>query len=137
LVWLFGIAATLVVVGWQRSRLIGIVTRLIQTFWNPERNASRMLRRACRRSDAASANTAWLQWRSLQGSEFESYPGLKTAVNELQGTIYRNVSAGDWNGVSLGRAFKQQLAIAAHDRRQSNERSPLRPMNPVSCSGKR
>lgn len=137
LVWLFGIAAMLVVVVWQRSRLTGIVTRLIKIIWNPERNASRMLRWACCRSDAASANAAWLQWRSLQGSELESYPGLKTAVNELQATIYRNDSDDHWNGESLGRAFKQQLAMAAHDRRQSNDHSSLRPMNPVSCSGKR
>ena len=130
--WLFVPAAALLVVGWQRKRLVSMVTSIVHVCWNPERNASRALRRACRRHDATSANVAWQKWRRLQGSEYESSAALIAAVNELQSTIYMNASGVQWDGVVMAGAFKQQLATAAHERRQSETPSSLRPLNPVS-----
>ncbi len=130
--WLFVLAAALLVVGWQRKRLVSMVTVASQTFWNPERNSVRALRRACRRHDSASANTAWLQWRSLQGSGFETNASLKSAVSELQGAVYSKEPDGQWDGAALAIAFTQQLATAASNLHQSNEPSSLRPMNPAS-----
>lgn len=97
---------------WQRRRLAGWATRCWKKLNPPDRVAARQLLRACRRNDAAPAATAWNVWRDTQPAGFEPGPELRAAVLGLQRQLFGPVSAAQWHGAHLARAFNHYSAAA-------------------------
>jgi hypothetical protein len=91
---------------WQHRRFTGWA-RHFWSKWNPpDRVAARQLLRACRRNDAAGAETAWGLWRDTQGTGFQPGPELRAAVLGLQRQLFGPAPAGQWHGDDLARAFE-------------------------------
>ena len=130
--WLWptiGILILGVVVFLQRSRLARLVQGASHLMNLPELSAARELLRACRRNDAAAAETAWRKWTSLQPPRFKPSPDLGNAIVDLHRTRFGRADASNrWSGARLAASFRaERVAI----RRPHNHRdSQLRPLNP-------
>ena len=132
--WAWLIIMVLLVVGliiWQRQR----IARAFTTCWNawnpPDRLAARRLLRACRRNDAADASRAWLAWASLQEPRFVPTESLHIAATDLQRYCYGRSPDHDWDGHTLARAFREQLAALRQGRGHVKDEA-LPPLNPTS-----
>ena len=91
---------------------------LWQTVNPPHRVAARRLLRACRAGDAKSAESAWIQWRSLQPPHFTASSQLQAMVLELERQFYgpTALSPGEWQGTALAQAFQAQLRQTDRER---------------------
>ncbi|WP_339676169.1 hypothetical protein, partial [uncultured Gimesia sp.] len=94
---------------WQQRRIRSVLHQLRQR-WNPsEKMAARALLSACHKNDPGAAESAWQQWERSQASGQRISEELKTAVQELQRTIYGAGQKADWQGQQLADAFREHL----------------------------
>ncbi|HBL44155.1 MAG TPA: hypothetical protein DDZ90_12255, partial [Planctomycetaceae bacterium] len=63
----------------------------------------------CHKNDPGAAESAWQQWERSQASGQRISEELKTAVQELQRTIYGAGQKADWQGQQLADAFREHL----------------------------
>jgi len=112
--WPWVLAAALLVglSVWQGRRVAGWATRFWKKLNPPDRVAARQLLRACRRNDAASAETAWNAWRDAQSVGFQPVPELRAPVLGLQRQLLGPPPATPWRGDGLARAFERHQATA-------------------------
>jgi len=94
---------------WQRRRLWSWTKQGWKVLNPPDRVAARKLFRACRRHDAAAAETAWTTWRYLQGASFPPGPELQSALLGLQRHLFGPTQNASWEGKTLARAFGDTL----------------------------
>lgn len=97
---------------WQRRRLAGFARRGWQALNPPDRVAARHLMRACRRDDAASAESAWAAWLRTQRAGYRPGQELRGCVLDLQRSLFGREPGGAWQGAGLARAFRHELAAA-------------------------
>jgi hypothetical protein len=112
--WTSQLAAALLVLGlglWQRRRVAMLLARCWKKLNLPDRVAERKLLRACRQHDAAAAQDAWHQWRSMQDAKFLPGPELRAAVTGMQRCLFGPATAGSWRGDELARAFNVECAL--------------------------
>jgi hypothetical protein len=127
--WLLAVAVAVSGGAWQRRRLARWGKRGVNALNPPDRAAARQLRRACRRHDAAAAQTAWDAWRRTQDARFQPGPALHSAVLGLQRHRFGPAPAGTWQGDDLARAFDEHLAAA--NAPSSRDPAPVLPeLNP-------
>ncbi|MGE3311565.1 MAG: hypothetical protein AB7O66_16485 [Limisphaerales bacterium] len=99
---------------WQRRRLRGWVA-WIGARWNPpDHVAARRLLRACRRSDAEGALSAWTRWTLARAPDSPPLPDdLRRAVVELERSLYGAARPGQgpgrWHGQPLAGSFRAHL----------------------------
>lgn len=127
--WLLAAALILGIGLWQRRRLV----TWGRHYWNelnpPSRVAGRLLLRACRNHEAATAQTAWLGWRNTQDATFQPGPELHVAIVALQRHLFGPAPITTWNGNELACAFKAHLATSTtHNSQQPTSVLPL--LNP-------
>lgn len=111
----FWLLAALLVTGlglWQRRRVVMLLTQYWKQLNPPEGVAARKLLRACRRHEAAAAQTAWSQWHSLQDASFLAGPELRTAITEMQRCLFGPATTDTWSGIELARAFDAERTFA-------------------------
>lgn len=125
--WLLGMLLVGVLVIWQRRRLSSWAGECWKTLNPPDRVAARKLIRACRRDDAAAANTAWIEWQNTLNmavgqrpdaarsfrptvQPFQPSPELRAAVVEMQRVVFGPATTHSWRGDDLARTFAQSVA---------------------------
>ncbi|MEM9280573.1 MAG: hypothetical protein AAGA96_01995 [Verrucomicrobiota bacterium] len=111
----------------------------------PELMSRKQLLNACRRNDAASTQSALLQWKAslqtdaLHGPSYllwiehsETYLALEEAVESLAAQLYGLDESGiDWNGEPLRIAFLTQRKAWLSKRGDETEKSNLAQLNSV------
>ena len=129
--WLLTAALVAALSLWQRRRFAGWATCCWKKLNPPDRVAARQLLHACRRNDAALAETAWNAWRDLQSAGFKPDPELRDAVLGLRRQLFGPKTAAPWHGDSVARAFKKNPAAAAAETSFSHRpASALPELNP-------
>ena len=118
---------SIAVIFWQRRR-IGNGLRRIGHYWNsPERVAARKLLSGCRANDPHATQSAWQIWLNCRGADSSISPDLKTAVQELQSTLYGVNQSADWQGAKLAAAFRANQR--ADKKSGLKKQSSLPPLN--------
>ena len=108
--WLLALVLAVGLGAWQGPRLMGWTRQCWKTLNPPDRVAARMLLHACRRHDAAAAETAWITWRNTQAPAFQPGPELHTAIIALQRHLFGPAPGAVWQGDELARVFGESLA---------------------------
>lgn len=118
----------LVVMYWQQRRIRNGL-RWIGQYWNsPERVAARKLLAGCRVNDPHATQSAWQIWLNCRGADSSISPELKTAVQELQNTLYGVNQSSDWQGARLAVAFRaDQRADKKSGRKKQSALPALNP----------
>jgi hypothetical protein len=101
-----------IVLGSRAVRWVGGQWRRLNP---PERVAARRLLRACRRNDAAAAQSAWSAWRASQVVDFRRATELYAAVVSMQRYRYGPDSTTAWSGDELARSFVAYSAASVPD----------------------
>jgi len=117
---------------WQRRRVMRWQRRCLEILHPPDRAAARQLLAACRRHDAAAAETAWFAWLTTREATFQPGPELQAATRELHRQLYGPSPAVQrqvWRGDALGRALEKFLA-ARNDRSTNKTARVLPVLNP-------
>lgn len=131
LAWRYWVVGGLILIGiamWQRRRIV-TGCRAIWARWNPPAKvAARELLRACRQDDAKAAEAAWIRWRGTRSADFDPDPALRTAVLEMQRSLFGPAGAISWHGRCLEAAFREHLTSARLP--LHTERSVLPDLNP-------
>ena len=116
---------------WRRKRLMAWCVRRWSAWFPADARAANQLIRACRRNDAGAAERAWNVWLSNQPHEVRLLQQLQEAIGELHRLTYGKEASGRWEGESLERAFRQQLAHRTEAGGVLRQRSLPR-LNPVA-----
>lgn len=128
LLWLLVVLAAGGLCYWQRRRLQESFCSLWEKLNPLERRIARELLRACRRSDAPAAETAWLEWQATVSPPQNVSPRLATAATELQRTLYGCGDPSTWNGSEMAAAFREATAM---DHEKRPETGALPRLNPT------
>jgi hypothetical protein len=127
--WLFAMVSAVGLGAWQRRRLWARTRQGWKVLNPPDRVAARRLFRACRRHDAAAAESAWATWRNMQGASFQPGPELQSALVGLERRLFGPAQSVSWHGEALARAFGDTItAIKARKVREPASALPL--LNP-------
>lgn len=103
--WTLAITLTCVVVA-GRSRWLQRLRAVWLWLNPPERVSARTLLRACHGNDAAAANRAWNQWRTLQTPGYVPSVSLADAVCDMQRALFGSTKPAEWSGRELMTAFQ-------------------------------
>ena len=127
--WLFAAVSAVGLGAWQRRRLWARTRQGWKALNPPDRIAARKLFRACRRHDAAAAQTAWTTWRNMQGASFQPGPELRSALLGLQRHLFGPTQGVSWEGNELARALGDTIT-AMKARKVHEPASALPLLNP-------